>query len=275
MPHNLVITAPGAMIEVGQLAEKMGPGGQAKDFIPDTPKILFSTRLLLPGQFAKLQFTAPTKVGAYPYVCTFPGHYLIMNGVMNVVEKGAAVPPPILATPAASSGPARKFVKMWALADLENDVKSLSGRSFAKGKEMFAAAGCIKCHTFAGEGSKLGPDLTKITEKYRGEKLLRQILEPSTEINPQFQAHVFQTRDGEVITGVVVKEDGAEVHVVTNLLQPKDVKVLGKDKIAARKPSELSPMPTGMLVTLQRDEILDLVAFLESGGDPKHKAFGK
>ena len=275
MPHNLVITAPGAMIEVGQLAEKMGPAGQAKDFIPDTAKILFSTRLLLPGQFAKLQFTAPTKVGAYPYVCTFPGHYLIMNGIMNVVEKGAAVPPPILATSAASSGPARKFVKMWAPADLENDVKSLSGRSFAKGKEMFTAAGCIKCHTFAGEGSKLGPDLTKITEKYRGDKLLRQILEPSTEINPQFQAQVFQTQDGEVITGVVVKEDGAGVHVVTNLLQPNEVKVLAKDKIAARKPSELSPMPTGMLVTLQKDEILDLVAFLESGGDPKNKAFGK
>ena len=74
---------------------------------------------------------------------------------------------------------------------------------------------------------------------------------------------------------MIVKEDGAAVHVVTNLLQPNDVKVLAKDGIAARKPSELSPMPTGMLVTLQKDEILDLVAFLESGGDPRHKAFGK
>jgi putative heme-binding domain-containing protein len=275
MPHNFVVTAPGAMLEVGQLAEKMGPAGQAKDFIPDTPKVLFSTRLLLPGQFAKLQFTAPDKVGAYPYVCTFPGHYLIMNGVMNVVEKGAAVPPPILAAPAASAGPSRKFVKMWAMADLENDVRSLSGRSFAKGKEMFTAAGCIKCHMFAGEGSKLGPDLTKVTEKYRGDKLLRQIIDPSSEINPQFQAHVFQTHSGDVVTGVIIKEDAASVHVVTNLLQPSDVKVLAKDKIAARKPSELSPMPTGMLVTLQREEILDLVAFLESGGDPKGKAFGK
>ena len=273
MPHNLVITAPGAMLEVGQLAEKMGPAGEAKGFIPDTPKVLFATRLLLPGQFAKLQFTAPSKPGAYPYVCTFPGHYLIMNGVMNVVEKGAAVPPPILAAPAVSSGPARKFVKMWSMADLENDVKSLSGRSFAKGKEMFTAAGCIKCHTFAGEGSKLGPDLTKVTEKYRGEKLLRQILEPSTEINPQFQAHVFQTQDGDVVTGVIVKEDAAAVHVVTNLLQPNEVRILSKEKISARKPSELSPMPTGMLVTLQREDILDLAAFLESGGDPKNKAF--
>jgi putative heme-binding domain-containing protein len=266
MPHNMVITAPGAMLEVGQMAERMGPAGEAKGFVPETPKVLWATRLLLPGQFAKLQFTAPEKVGAYPYVCTFPGHYLIMNGVMNVVEKGAAVPASVVVAAPPSTGPSRKFVKMWAMADLENDVKNLSGRSSGRGKEMFTAAGCIKCHTFAGEGSKLGPDLTKITEKYKGEKLLRQLLEPSSEINEQFRAHVFQTGSGEVVTGVIVKEDAASVHVVTNLLLPSEVKVLAKDRIAARKPSELSPMPTGMLVTLSREEILDLMAYLQSGG---------
>jgi putative heme-binding domain-containing protein len=275
MPHNLAITAPGAMMEVGQLAEKLGPAGEKTGFLPETPKILWATPLLLPGQNAKLQFTAPSKPGAYPYVCTFPGHYLIMNGVMQVVEKGAAVPPPVTVTAAPSSGPSRKFVKMWTLAELENDAKAMSNRSFARGKEMFTAAGCIKCHTIAGEGSKLGPDLTKVAEKYKGEKLLRQILEPSTEINDQFRAQVFQTGDGEVVSGVVVKEDAAAVHVVSNLLLPNEVRVLPKDKIAARKPSELSPMPTGMLVTLQKDEILDLAAFVESGGDPKAKVFGK
>jgi putative heme-binding domain-containing protein len=275
MPHNFVITAPGSMIEVGQMAEKMGPPGEVKSYIPDTPKVLFSTKLLLPGQYAKLQFTAPAKAGSYPYVCTFPGHYLIMNGVMNVVEKGAPVPASILVTAPPSSGPNRKFVKMWTTADLENDAKSLSGRSFAKGRELFTAAGCIKCHTLAGEGSKLGPDLTKVSEKYKGEKLLRQIIEPSSEINDQFRAQVFQTSDGDVVAGMVVKEDAQAVHVVTNLLLPNEVKIIPKDKISARKPSELSPMPTGMLVTLQKDEILDLVAYLESGGDPKYKAFGK
>jgi len=273
MPHNLVITAPGAMIEVGQMAEKMGPGGEAKGYLPDSPKILWATKLLLPGQYAKLQFTAPKQTGAYPYVCTFPGHYLVMNGVMNVVEKGAAS---VLSAAAPQpTGPSRKFVKMWTTADLEADAKALSGRSFARGKEMFTAAGCIKCHTVAGEGQKLGPDLTKVAEKYKGDKLLRQIIEPSTEINDQFKAQVFQTSDGEIVTGIVIKEDADTVSVVSNLLLPGDVKILPKGKIAARKFSELSPMPTGMLVTLQKDEILDLVAFLESGGDPKHAFFGK
>src|SRR6185295_19492217 len=119
-------------------------------------------------------------------------HYLVMNGVMQVVPKGAPLAPSVLATAAPSSGPSRKFVKMWSTAELEEDAKALSGRSFARGRELFTAAGCIKCHTIAGEGSKLGPDLSKVAEKYRGEKLLRQILEPSTEINDQFRAQVFQ-----------------------------------------------------------------------------------
>src|SRR5207237_1892342 len=103
MPHNLAITPPGAMMEVGQLAEKLGPAGEKVGFLPDTPKILWATPLLLPGQNAKLQFTAPSKPGAYPYVCTFPGHYLVMNGIMQVVEKGAPLAPSILATPGPSS----------------------------------------------------------------------------------------------------------------------------------------------------------------------------
>ncbi|HVR85480.1 MAG TPA: PA14 domain-containing protein, partial [Planctomycetota bacterium] len=274
MPHNLAITAPGAMMEVGQLAERLGAEGEKLGFLPGTPKILWATPLLLPGQSSKLQFTAPEKPGAYPYVCTFPGHYLLMNGVMQVLEKGSAIAPPVTVTAAPSSGPARKFVKMWTLAELESDARSLSHRSFARGKDLFTAAGCIKCHAIAGEGSKLGPDLTKVAEKYKGDKLLRQIIEPSSEINEQFRQQIFQTNDGDVVTGLVVKEDSVGVHVVTNLLLPNEVRILSKDRITARKPSELSPMPTGLLVTLAREEILDLVAFVESGGDAKGKAFG-
>jgi len=117
--------------------------------------------------------------------------------------------------------------------------------------------------------------LTKIAEKYKGEKLLKQVVEPSSEINEQFRAQVFQTSDGDVVTGLVVKEDAVLVHVVTNPLQRNEVRVLAKSVITARKPSELSPMPTGLLVTLQKDEILDLLAFVESGGDPQGKQFGK
>jgi putative heme-binding domain-containing protein len=274
MPHNLVITEPGAMAEVGGLAEKMGLEGQARDFLPDSKEILWATRLVTPGQSAKLSFTAPEKPGRYPYVCTFPGHWLVMNGVMIVVPKGQPLPAIVEAPVEVSSGPSRPFVKMWTMADFEGDFKApLSGRSFARGKEMFHSAGCIKCHTIAGEGAKIGPDLTKTSEKYKGSQLLLQIIEPSKEINEQFKTWILQTADGDVLTGLIAKEDDKEIHLLANLIKPSEVTVIPKSKLQARKTAELSMMPAGLLVTLQREEILDLTAFVEAGGDAGSKLF--
>ena len=62
---------------------------------------------------------------------------------------------------------------------------------------------------------------------------------------------------------------------MSNLLKPAELTVIPKSKVQGRKVAELSMMPTGLLVTLQKDEILDLVAFIESGGDPKGTVFRK
>ncbi len=270
MPHNLVVTLPGAMAEVGQLAEAMGPQGQDRDFLPESKKILWATKLVQPGQSQKLQFTAPVKPGSYPYVCTFPGHWLVMNGVMEVVPPGSSTAVEE-STPAA---PARAFVRAWTLADLEGEFASWGkGRAFARGKEMFAAAGCAKCHAIAGDGAKMGPDLTKASEKYKGKDLLRQVIDPSSEIGDQFRAWVIQTTDDEVVAGLIVKEDDQALQVLTNPLEPEKLTALPKAKVKARKPSTLSSMPTGLLATLSKEEVLDLVAFLESGGDPAHRLF--
>ena len=88
MPHNLVITVPGALQEVGIAATLMinDPiGWDGRKFVPKSEKVLYATRLVMPGESANLNFTAPESVGEYPYVCTFPGHWVQMNGVMNVV----------------------------------------------------------------------------------------------------------------------------------------------------------------------------------------------
>jgi glucose/arabinose dehydrogenase/plastocyanin len=86
MPHNLVIVAPGADEEVGLLADKMAgePTGLAKHFVPDSPKVLHATPQLDPNGRAELTFNAPSQPGRYPYLCTFPGHWRIMRGVMIV-----------------------------------------------------------------------------------------------------------------------------------------------------------------------------------------------
>jgi putative heme-binding domain-containing protein len=269
MPHNLVITAPGAMAQVGELAEKMGPEGPAKHYVPDTPKVLWATKLLLPGQAERLQFTAPAAPGAHPYVCTFPGHWLVMNGVMRVVAKGAAS-----SLGEAPAAPSRPFVKMWTMEDLEADAaRPAAGRSFERGKAMFAAAGCAKCHVIAGEGAKIGPDITKTAEKYRGRELLRQILDPSVVIDDAYKVQIVQLDDESVVMGAVVSEDAAELRLRPDPLKPDDVTSVPKARIASRRASPISTMPTGLLVTLSREEILDLLAYVESGANPNAAVF--
>jgi azurin len=88
MPHNLVIGQPGSLQEIGTKGGVMPPPAdpEARAYVPDTPLVLQSTRLVSPGDAARLNFTAPAKPGQYIYVCTFPGHWVRMYGVMLVVD---------------------------------------------------------------------------------------------------------------------------------------------------------------------------------------------
>jgi len=83
-PHNLLFVKPGQADIVAQMAVKMGANGFAKQFKPDTDKILWGTTMLDHGESEKFSFTAP-EPGDYPYICTFPGHALLMRGVMKVL----------------------------------------------------------------------------------------------------------------------------------------------------------------------------------------------
>lgn len=84
--HNLAICMPGTAEEIGMAGNEMAkdPEGIKKDFIPQTDKILHHTKLLFPDTAETLRFTAPKEPGDYPYVCTFPGHWVIMRGMMHV-----------------------------------------------------------------------------------------------------------------------------------------------------------------------------------------------
>jgi azurin len=77
---------PGALEEVGMAGNEMAkdPGGLAKGFIPDSPNILHASKLLEPNTGEIMRFTAPEKPGNYPFLCTFPGHWVVMKGVMIV-----------------------------------------------------------------------------------------------------------------------------------------------------------------------------------------------
>ncbi|MFK5974475.1 MAG: plastocyanin/azurin family copper-binding protein [Flavobacteriaceae bacterium] len=87
MQHNIVIIKPGEKETVGAAADKMAMAadGAERNYVPNMPEILFATAIINPNDKGVLKFTAPTEPGIYPYICTFPGHWRIMQGTMIVV----------------------------------------------------------------------------------------------------------------------------------------------------------------------------------------------
>jgi azurin len=86
MLHNLVITKPGTADQVGLLAANMGLNGERLNYIPKSSDILYHTRILRPKESDTIYFTAPAEAGDYTYVCTFPGHYVLMRGTLRVTK---------------------------------------------------------------------------------------------------------------------------------------------------------------------------------------------
>jgi azurin len=86
MPHNCVVVLPGQAVPVGELAMNLGIKGQELNYIPETPKVLYHTRLMEPGNAESIYFTAPSTPGEYTYVCTVPGHAYVMQGTLKVTK---------------------------------------------------------------------------------------------------------------------------------------------------------------------------------------------
>ena len=84
MLHNLLIVKPGQASPIGEMAMQLGLDGEEKGYVPDSDQVLYHTNLLQPHTSDALYFVAPSEPGTYEYVCTFPGHYLIMRGVLVV-----------------------------------------------------------------------------------------------------------------------------------------------------------------------------------------------
>lgn len=267
MPHNLVITTPGALKEVAQLGLQAGPDGGWKGlaYVPESDQVLHATNLVPADQQATLTFDAPVEPGEYPYVCTFPQHWYRMYGVMVVVEDlDAWLKNPT--EPANPIGSNRSFVQAWTLNDLKDELDAgLRGRTPEIGKRIFQEASCAGCHRVAGEGGIIGPDLTEVVSRWKGDRvgILREILEPSHKVDEKYLMQKILTVDGQTITGIRVAEDDEKLTLVSSP-DAKEPIVLLKDDIEAMVPSSVSMMPKALLDQYTRDEIFELLAYLES-----------
>jgi azurin len=88
MQHNLLIIMPNSLEKVGKAADQLAqdPKGAEKNYIPSMPEVLHATPLVDPEGSYTLTFKVPASAGDYPYICTFPGHWRIMKGIMRVTK---------------------------------------------------------------------------------------------------------------------------------------------------------------------------------------------
>ena len=88
--HNLVICAPGSLDKVGTAVDALIADADAmrRDWIPDIPEVLFATPMAQGKQEMTLRFTSPDQPGKYPFLCTVPGHWRVMQGEL-IVSKTA------------------------------------------------------------------------------------------------------------------------------------------------------------------------------------------
>ncbi len=167
----------------------------------------------------------------------------------------------------------RQFVHNWQMADIRPLLAGVErGRSFESGKAAFRAAQCLKCHRFAGDGGAVGHDLTGAGNRFSPADILESILLPSKVVSDQYASQTIVTTNGTTITGAVSELPDGSLSVMQ---ASGDTQTIGRDEIEEMVPSKLSIMPEGLLNNLTKDEVLDLIAYLRSGGKADDKAFGK
>lgn len=162
----------------------------------------------------------------------------------------------------------------WTLDELSATAQTdLTKRNFANGRTMFAAAGCYACHRFDSQGGMTGPDLTSAGRRYSAHDLIDQVINPSKVINEQFSAITVVTNAGLTHTGVVVNLSGDSMTLNTDLTDPNQRVNIDRKEIDELVVSKVSPMPVGLFDKMTKDEIMDLIAYVISGGDAKHAYF--
>lgn len=178
-----------------------------------------------------------------------------LRGLLSQLGK-PPVPPP--------SPPSRPFVRGWTMDELAPLLNEVSERrEFERGKAMFAVARCRDCHRFQGEGAPVGPDLAGAAARFSRRDLLETILHPSRVVDEKYRSLILETDAGEIITGNLAGGDAESLAIAVNPNEPLQLRRVLRRSIETRRVSPVSPMPEGLLNSLTKEEIFDLLAYLE------------
>lgn len=158
---------------------------------------------------------------------------------------------------------------------IELSKTEMKGRDFKNGLKMYSAARCVVCHRFGGDGGATGPDLTQAAGRFNFKDVAEAIVDPSKVVSDQYKTTQLETNDGKAYTGRVVSVTNDSI---TLLIDPEDstkLVTVKKSNIETQQLSSVSLMPKDLLKQLNQDEVLDLMAYLLSRGNPNDAMFRK
>jgi putative heme-binding domain-containing protein len=166
-------------------------------------------------------------------------------------------------TPQWATAADREFVQQWAMDDFLTDEKDGDGDA-RKGQQIFGEAMCFKCHVIKRKGGMTGPNLTTAGARFDRRSILESLFEPSKIISDQYSSSILTTKDGLTYTGRICDIKGGNVEIIPDLANPFAQIQIDADEVESIEPSRLSMMPTGLLDIFTRQEVLDLLAFLQA-----------
>ncbi len=190
----------------------------------------------------------------------------------DALERTVNLEPPSLEELPKPQGPGQN----WTMDDLVKMTQSgLTGRDFDQGRAMFAAAQCVRCHRYGGEGGATGPDLSNVAGRFGGKDLAEAIIDPSKVISDQYREMKIFLSSGLSYSGRVLSEADGKVVILTDPVDISKTVTVDKDDIEIMTPSKTSTMPAKLLNDLNREEVLDLMAYLLSRGNPNDPMFAE
>jgi putative heme-binding domain-containing protein len=171
----------------------------------------------------------------------------------------------------APEGPGRNWTVDEAMNVLSGHLGSGSGRDFERGRNAFFATTCAACHRFDGYGGDMGPDLSTVNRRFNNRGLVEKIIDPNILVSDQYSSTRVTLRSGETIVGLVAdRADHLEIYSQDPNAEPT---IVSRDDVASREHLGVSTMPPGLINPLNEDELRDLIAYINSGGDSDHPVF--
>lgn len=167
----------------------------------------------------------------------------------------------------------RPHVRDWDVTDIDELLGAVDQHAAdaERGRQLFAAAQCRRCHRVRNDGSVVGPDLTSVGSRFSNRDILKSVLDPSAVVAEKYRNVQVVTAAGQTIVGRVVDSGDYRspiLRIATDPLAPAKTVEIAKVGIEAHEFSKVSPMPKGLLSTLTAGEVADLLEYLisASGG---------